>query len=67
MARTKARPSLVGLSEIADLLRVKPATVDQWRFRRVLPEPDHVISGTPIWHRETIVAWAVRTGRQPAE
>ena len=54
---------LVGLEEIAVLLKVPRSTVDQWRWRGVLPDPLKVISGNPIWYRQDIEAWAIETGR----
>lgn len=59
---TKAQP--VSIGEIADLLDVKRRTVHQWRSRRVLPEPDYgMVSGIPLWERETIIQWARECGR----
>lgn len=55
---------LLGLAEIAELLGIRRASVDQLRWRGVLPEPDAMVSGRPLWHRETIERWARETGRQ---
>lgn len=60
-------PDLVGLVEIADLLEVERQTPRAWRLRGVLPDPDYVISGTPVWRRATIERWARDTGRWPAD
>lgn len=57
---------LAGIAEIAELLDVQRATVDQWRRRNILPPPDWTISGRPIWHWSTVTAWASCTGRLPA-
>lgn len=54
---------LVGISEVADRLQVKRATVDRWRQRELLPAPGWVVSGTPVWLWGEVKAWAVRTGR----
>lgn len=54
---------LVGPHEIADRLSVRVSTVHQWRQRDVLPEPEAVISGVPIWHWKTVEKWARKTGR----
>lgn len=54
---------LVGIAEIAIRLDVQRATVDQWRRRGVLPEPEWDLAGGPIWRWSTIRAWAVETGR----
>lgn len=56
---------LVGLREIAELLHVQPDTPNVWRARGVLPEPEWVVSGTPVWRLETIVGWARESGRLP--
>lgn len=54
---------LVGIIEIAQMLSVRRGTIDAWRNRGQLPEPEWVVSGTPIWRAETIGAWAASTGR----
>ena len=53
----------VGQEEIAERLGVKPATVRQWRFRGLLPEPLGTVSGLPAWNWPTIEEWARETGR----
>ncbi len=54
---------LVGIREISVLLGVQKRTVDQWRRRDVLPDPDFVVSGSPVWWVDRIVAWAEQTHR----
>lgn len=56
---------LVGTEEIADLLAVERRTVNVWKQRGRLPDPFATISGTPIWLRGDIVAWAKATNRLP--
>lgn len=58
---------LAGTEEIADLLRVERRTVNVWRTRGRLPDPYAVISGTPIWLKGDIEAWAKETNRWPAD
>ena len=53
----------VGIPEIAQRLGVQRATVDQWRFRGLLPEPEWTVGGGPAWDWPTIEAWAKQTGR----
>jgi predicted site-specific integrase-resolvase len=52
-----------GPQEVAATLGVKVTTVHQWRQRGLLPEPEAVVSGVPMWAPDTIEAWAVATGR----
>lgn len=54
---------LLGVREVADFLDVKPRTVNQWVFRRLLPEPDVALHATSLWKRSTILRWAGDTGR----
>jgi predicted DNA-binding transcriptional regulator AlpA len=56
---------LVGPVEIATILDVQLPTVYRWRTRKTLPVPRWTVSGSPIWLREEIVAWAAATGRLP--
>ena len=53
----------LGRAEIGELLGVRTATVSQWAARDLLPAPDGRISGSPVWHRETVETWAKATGR----
>lgn len=54
----------VGLAEIADLLGVGRKTVDQWRLRGVLPDPEPgTVGGRPWWRWGRIRQWALKTGR----
>lgn len=57
------KPDLVGLKEIAERLGVARKTAGMWRVRGLLPPPGWTIGGYPVWLWDTIVAWAVRTGR----
>jgi len=57
------REQVLGLQEIAARLGVKVCTAHKWRARHLLPDPDIVISGAPIWWAGTIDAWAEETGR----
>jgi hypothetical protein len=59
---------VVGLQEIAELLKVSSRTPHAWVYRKVLPEPDHAsVNGLKAWDRSTIVLWAGATGRLPDE
>lgn len=59
----KPHPTVVGLADIADRLDVSRTTVDQWKWRGVLPSPKWSISGRPAWDWPDIEAWAKETGR----
>lgn len=54
---------VVGTQEIAELLEVKPATVSQWKFRKILPPPDYPLRCGDVWLRHTIERWARVTNR----
>jgi len=54
---------LVGLTQIAERLGVPRNTVDSWRARGKLPEPDLMIGIHPYWDWETI---RQRDPRSPA-
>jgi hypothetical protein len=57
--------SIVGEKEIAARLRVRDATVHQWRSRGLLPDQEGYVSGAPAWRWSTIERWAWSTGRMP--
>lgn len=71
MADQNDLPELLGLSDIAVLLDLSPASVrtyhtDATRRRRQdaslpqdMPAPDHVIGRTPAWKPETVAAWVL--------
>src|SRR4051812_41769137 len=63
MCVTSRTATPVGAVEIAALLDVRRATVDQWRQRNLLPQPEWVVGGRPAWRESTILEWAQRTGR----
>lgn len=56
---------LVDISIIAKQLGVPKDTVNKWRWRGVLPEPDFDLDVGPIWYWETVREWAERTNRLP--
>lgn len=43
--------------DIAAHIKVQPDTVRSYRKHGLLPVPDHVESGKPYWHPDTIRAW----------
>jgi hypothetical protein len=54
---------VVGLLEIAARLSVERQTADEWRIRRVLPDPERTVGGSPAWRWDVIESWALQTGR----
>lgn len=54
---------LVGVAEIADMLRVTRQRVQQITKQPGFPEPDAVLSAGKIWRRELVEAWAKKAGR----
>jgi hypothetical protein len=54
-----------GGDEIARYLRVQRSTVDMWRQRGVLPNPDGRISGRPWYWPDRIDTWAADSDRIP--
>jgi hypothetical protein len=61
-------PALVDIGGIANRLNVPKDTVNKWRHRGLLPEPDFDLSMGPAWWWPTIEEWAERTGRlSPAQ
>jgi hypothetical protein len=63
VAEIAAILDLVDLRLIADRLVVPVDTVNKWRHRGVLPDPDYPQLRNPTWNWETIRQWAEETGR----
>lgn len=59
---TGADTDPVGLAEIAIRLKVRRSTVDQWKFRGLMPPPQWTIGGSPAWSWRRIRKWASDTG-----
>jgi hypothetical protein len=55
--------NLVDLAAIAERLNVPKDTVNKWRHRGLLPEPDYPLAVGPVWEWATIETWARQTGR----
>lgn len=62
-AMAELHPTVVGIPEIATRLGVSRSTVDQWKWRGVLPEPRWTVGGRPAWDWPDIESWAKETGR----
>jgi hypothetical protein len=48
---------MLTVSEVADLAGVSKATVDSYRYRGYLPEPQVVKGRTPLWSRPVVGYW----------
>lgn len=64
---TMSRTDLVDRHLIATRLGVPIDTVDKWKQRGLLPEPDYPQLRNPTWHWSTIQKWARQTGRLTKE
>lgn len=67
---TTAVPPLVGILELARMCGVRPNTAYHWRADTLagvakdpLPEPDQMVSGSPVWTEDRAVEWAVQAGK----
>ncbi|KPI15647.1 hypothetical protein OK074_2092 [Actinobacteria bacterium OK074] len=56
-------PDIVGLKEIPWVFGKKYMDVYQWRVRRSLTPEDAVVSGSPLWLLDTVLADAEERGR----
>ncbi|MEV4323112.1 hypothetical protein AB0J37_12850 [Microbispora rosea] len=56
-------PPLIGLQEVSWIFDKTSSVIGQWRNRRTLAACDLVLSGSPLWRLETILADAERRGR----
>ena len=56
--------TLVTVSDIADRLLVRSATVHQWRQRHQdFPQPVQHFENVPVWDWDEIKVWATKTRR----
>jgi predicted DNA-binding transcriptional regulator AlpA len=54
---------LVGLAEIAEMLKVSTRRVDVLSRQRDFPEPVASLIGGRVWLRADVQEWADKTGR----
>lgn len=52
---------------LADAASVSKATIDSYRYRGLLPEPQTVISRTPLWSPVIIARWLEERDQAPHE
>lgn len=50
-------PGYLTVADVAERLKVKPATVRRYLHKKDLPEPDTRAGQSPLWREETILAW----------
>lgn len=61
-------PPVLGRVEISKLLGVDTRTPHTWHSRGLMPPPDvESVNGGPAWFSDTVIKWAVTTGRCPAD
>ena len=60
---TEVPLDVVGIKEIAIRLGVKQQTAAQWKYRKLLPDPEGYVSGAACWRWSRIESWAIDTGR----
>ncbi|WP_156325761.1 hypothetical protein [Nonomuraea sp. SBT364] len=60
---TDRMPSLIGIQEVSWIFGKNSSAIGQWRNRGTLPDPDLILSGSPLWSLETILADAERRDR----
>ena len=56
-------PTIVGIKEVARLLGLDEQTISRWRNRHKIAEADLVLSRSPLWLLETVLADAKLRGR----
>lgn len=50
-------PGYLTVAELADRLKVKPATIRRYLHKKDLPKPDSRAGQSPLWKEATIDAW----------
>ena len=63
------RRELLDQKDIAELYAVQYGTVRMWRWQRrgILPEPDVIKGGVPLWLRATLIEAMAKQGRHPVK
>jgi predicted DNA-binding transcriptional regulator AlpA len=62
-ASTLVLVELVGLAEIAEMLKLSKARADQLARQRDFPLPVVTLTGGRIWDKSAVEAWMRSTGR----
>jgi predicted DNA-binding transcriptional regulator AlpA len=63
------RLDLVGLAEVAEMLKTSTRQALRWTHRDDFPEPVARLRATPVWRRSDVEQWAkqlpIKRGRPP--
>jgi hypothetical protein len=54
---------LLGVFEVARLLRVSPLTVTKWKQRGIFIAPTASLAIGDVYDRDAVIEWAKETGR----
>lgn len=63
LERAEPLPPIVGIKEVARLLGEEEQAISRWRNRRQIADADLVLSRSPLWLLETVLADAHARGR----
>ncbi|MFB7269631.1 hypothetical protein [Streptomyces sp. NPDC056244] len=63
LERTERLPPIVGIKEVARLLGKDQQAISRWRNRRQIANADVILSRSPLWLLETVLADAAVRGR----
>lgn len=58
---------MLTIADVAAMFDRRVGTVEQWRAREKMPDPDVQLGRTPGWHRDTLLRWGRQTGRLDAD
>jgi len=64
LAEIPAGSDILGVGDVANLVGIDRTTVWSHLKRGTIPEPTWYVSGRPLWHRKTIVAWMISRKRR---
>lgn len=66
-SQSEELPPIVEMAEVAWIFGKTYATINQWRNRRNLAQPNLLVSGSPLWLLETVLADAEHRGRSVSD
>ena len=59
--------AMMTVADVAEAASVTKATIDSYRYRGLLPEPQLVVARTPLWARPIIGRWLDERSVGPAQ